>query len=102
MSEDPSDKYETDETSNGTRMVYDIGEDERPNEAVVRAVAKATDTEVLDLNPLYEAIDPDHLNAITDETNDGDARGTHSITFSFNGCHISMNKHTIDVQRGED
>lgn len=101
MSEE-SDKYEIDETSTSTRTVYDMGEDERPSEAVVRAVARATNTDVLGLDPLYEEIDPDHLNAITDKTNDGDTHRTHSITFPFNGCQITVNRDSIEIRRGAD
>lgn len=38
---------------------------ESPNTRVVRAVAEATDTDPLDLPPLYESVDPGALDALS-------------------------------------
>jgi len=47
-----------------TVVVYDQGSTETPAEAVVAAVADVTGRSPLDLDPLYDAIDPDTLNTL--------------------------------------
>jgi hypothetical protein len=41
---------------------------------VIEKVATATDSEALDLPPLYEAIDPDALDTVVEDLSDGELR----------------------------
>lgn len=93
---------EIDDVPSEADVVYALDDDERPSEAVVRTVARATDTEVLDLDALCDAIDPEHLNEITTGLRNGDAPGASSITFTFNGCQVSVTQDTIDVRVGAE
>lgn len=80
------------------RLTYEIDPDEPPSEAVVRAVAALTDTSPLDLDPLYHAIDPDHLDEIFGRATDGTVRAGSSFTFSFNGCEVTVTDEEIRVR----
>lgn len=87
---------------NGARaseISYDIGEDELPSEAVVRAAAVVTDTPVTDLDPLFDAVDPDHLDALFDGSRTDPDGGGRSVTFTFNECHVSVTGQEIVVRR---
>lgn len=82
--------------------VYERADDERPSEAVVRAVATATDTAVLDLDPLYDVLDPEQLDGIVESGNDDCFHEGSSITFSFNGCRVTMTEDTVRVETKRD
>lgn len=83
------------------RLRYDIDGDESPSEAVVRVVAALTDTSPLELDPLYYAVDPDHLDGIFGRTTDGTVRAESSFTFAFNGCEVTLTHDEVRV-RGSD
>lgn len=75
-------------------LTYPIGDDERPSEAVVRAVAAFTDTPILDLDPLYYAIDPEHVDTLLD----GSDGAEHArVSFGFNGCTVTVVSETVQV-----
>ncbi len=82
-------------------LTYDISSDERPSEAVVYAVATLTETSPLDLSPLYDAIDPDHLDGLIERwaTETGDEQ---SLSFSYNGCTVTIDGESVQVQRNEE
>lgn len=83
-----------DQLNRDGELTYAIGDDERPSEAVVRAVAAFTDTRVLDLDPLYHAIDPDHVDTLLDGSNGAEhAR----VSFGFNGCAVTVESETVRV-----
>lgn len=75
-------------------LTYEIGETETPSTAVVRAVASVTNTTVLDLDPLYDVIDPEHL----DELSESNALIESAITFTFNGCQVTVTQGTVQIQ----
>ncbi|XVH32221.1 HalOD1 output domain-containing protein [Haloferacaceae archaeon DSL9] len=83
-------------------LSYELDANERPSRAVVTAVATLTDTSILDLNPLYHTIDPEHLDGvITGRKNDG-AITESSVSFHFNGCQVTVNQHAVRVQIADD
>lgn len=77
-----------------TRLTYTIGGDERPCEAVVRAVAKHTETGILELEPLYHSIDPEYLNGIFEKIDDG---GNAEISFQYNGSTVTVTQEFVRV-----
>lgn len=48
------------------KVTYEIGDNELPSETVVRATAALMDMSVIELEPLYDAVDPDHLDGLFD------------------------------------
>ncbi|WP_255191839.1 HalOD1 output domain-containing protein [Natronobeatus ordinarius] len=97
-----SDGHGPDVSPPDSSIVYENDEGVRPSEAVVRAVASVTNTAVLDLDPLYDVIDPDHLDGICNRTDHSNAREERSITFRFNGCLVTVNQQTVHVQTAVD
>lgn len=77
-------------------LTYAIDDDESPSEAVVKAVSALTGRDVLDLDPLYHIIDPDHVDGVF-ENLDSDA-GKTEIAFEFNGCHVSVTHEEVAVE----
>lgn len=76
------------------RTTYEIG-DERPSETVVRAVAAVTNTPVLELEPLYDVIDPDLLNRTIASTGD-DVQV--EFSFAFGGCEVTVTREEVRVR----
>lgn len=102
---DPSNTDDgTDEVTGrkGTEITYEIGEDERPSEAVVRATAALTNRSVIDLDPLFDVIDPDHLDGLFDTVGMEPGGEERSVTFTFNGCHVSYAGRQIVVRQIDD
>lgn len=64
--------------------------DEPLSAAVVRAVATHEDTEIRELEPLYDVIDPDALNALCSAGRR--FRGTISFSFSDSYVEIQSNE----------
>lgn len=87
-----------DERADHTRsLTYEMDADEPPSEAVVRAVAALTGQSILDIEPLYDVVDPEHLDGIFEET-ETDAIRTES-SFTFNGCEVTVTDDRISVRR---
>ncbi|GAB7008177.1 hypothetical protein JCM31271_01200 [Halorubrum trueperi] len=61
--------------------------DKSPSLCVVEAVAEATETDPKELQPLYEAIDPDALNQFFESPHQ--FRSGH-ILFRFAGCNVTV------------
>jgi len=57
--------------------------------SVIEAVAATTDTSPIDLPPLYDAIDPDSLDAITESATPG-------TTIDFEYCGVTITVTTAD------
>lgn len=55
------------------------------SERVVQSVAETTNSDTLDLPQLYNAIDPDALNALIDQMADGE------VSFSYAGHKVTVN-----------
>ncbi|WP_435177437.1 HalOD1 output domain-containing protein [Halorussus sp. AFM4] len=90
------DRDDTDRQERSSRGTYEISAGESPSEAVVRAVAARTDTAPVDLDPLYDIVDPDHLDAMCG-TDDGADRVESSVTFTFHGCQVSVTRKEVSV-----
>ena len=86
--------------SEAARVVYDIEENERPSEAVVLAVSTLTNTPILELDPLFDTIDPEHLDSIVREWRDTDDEN--AISFQYSGCRISVTHETVRVRIDAD
>lgn len=90
---------ETDSAGGGsTTRTYRIPEDETPSEAVIRAVstfagrgllASPDGTEIEPLDPLYDTIDPDALDALF-STAARDVAGT--VEFAYCGYEVTVDR----------
>ncbi|NHN42755.1 hypothetical protein G9C85_14105 [Halorubellus sp. JP-L1] len=77
-----------------------VGDEDPVSMRVVDRVADVTGTDPLDLEPLYDVVDPDHLDALF-ERNDGvgDQRGA-EVRFVMEGCDVVVSADgSIDVTR---
>ncbi|WP_436924724.1 HalOD1 output domain-containing protein [Halosimplex amylolyticum] len=69
-----------------TEATYRIDDDQSATEAVLDAVAERAGVGVLDLSvPLYEAVDPDALNAFYRA-----CEGSASVSFSYYGYDVEV------------
>lgn len=84
--EDPS-------TATRKRLEYEISGDERASMVVVRAVATLTNTSPMDLDPLFQVIDPEYVDGVTE----GQTSGDPSLTFEYSDCHIEVTPNTVRV-----
>lgn len=102
MTDDATRGGESPLSARESAITYELDEGEPPSEAVVRAVATLTDRTPLDLDPLYEVVDPDHL----DELFRGDGRSAwiqdRSITFGFDGCRVTVTGEGVRVRERRD
>lgn len=97
-----NDDREATGSTRAAEVTYDVDEGEQPSVAVVRAVASLTDTPVLDLDPLYDVVDPAHLDGLADAADGRSALTESSVTFRFNGCEVTVTQDTVHVQACED
>lgn len=67
---------------------HEFSGDQTASNAVIEAVAAVSDTDPLELPPLYEAVDPEVLDALFEHGHaaDSDLR----VTFSYNGFTIAV------------
>ncbi len=66
------------------------GDHDRISTAVVEALANANDVDPLELDPLYEAVDPDALDSLF-STTDGSSRTHHGkVQFTTNGYEVEV------------
>lgn len=82
------------------QVSYDLDADEKPSSAVVMTVATLTDTSPLELEPLYEVVDPDHLDGVFRNV-DGDSVGT-KIEFTYTGCEVTVTHAEVRVRATEE
>ncbi|WP_458207937.1 HalOD1 output domain-containing protein [Haladaptatus sp. NG-SE-30] len=61
---------------------------EQRSEAVVRTVATATAVDPTELDPLYESIDPDALDALFYPDSPGRARADNVVQFDYSGFTV--------------
>lgn len=88
---------EPNDTAQSETIVAEIEEGERPSEVIVRAVATLTNTAILDLDPLYNTIDPEHLDNLTDGRGESAIEDS-SISFRYNGCLVTVSQGTVRVR----
>lgn len=60
------------------------------SERVVSAVATTSGTDPMDLEPLYDAIDPDSLDALYERDGHGRAGSPERVEFTYSGCEIAV------------
>lgn len=72
------------------RQHFDWTASESVSEAVIRAVAILSDKPPTELPPLYDAVDPDALNAIITDGVSTSEQGRVEITFSFNNYLVKI------------
>ena len=68
--------------------VQQTAEEGTVSEEVVSAVAEATGNDPLDLEPLYEVIDPDALDALYRRDGLGLPRSPNRVEFTYAGCEV--------------
>lgn len=67
--------------------VTNVCRDGQVSETVVTAVAQATGVDPLDLDPLYNVVDPDALNRIFDSTGTSSPASV-ELSFTMAGCQV--------------
>ncbi|ELY49217.1 HalOD1 output domain-containing protein [Natronolimnohabitans innermongolicus] len=77
-------------------MIASSVEKNTPVNAVIEAVAETTDSDPLDLPPLYDAVDPDALNTLITgaETNT-------RVQFQYAGFDVVVQDEEVILRRGE-
>lgn len=73
-------------------VTYRRHDDSRPPSEVVSELLTEGDTEVTDLPPLAESIDPDALDAIFRTRPDGTRRVGGAVSFDHAGHHITVQR----------
>lgn len=88
------------ESGNTYRAQFDVHT--RPaSEAILTAVATATENELLELPPLYSSVDPDALDALFDPLPCGASERGPTVTFEYAGCRVSAKaRGTVVVEPG--
>lgn len=71
---------------------YPISDDEVRWEAVVAAIAEVTERATIDLQPLYEVIDPDALDALDQGGSDV------AVRFPYEGYDVVVSPGAVTVQ----
>lgn len=66
-------------------------------EAIVAAVARATETAPLDLPPLEAAIDTDALNRLVNRTHSGPSPCQLRISFEYQETTVTVNSHSTVI-----
>lgn len=79
-----------------SEVVDRSAKNESVTEAVVSAVAEAKKSDPLSLDPLYDAVDPDALDALfeSDRVAPGDSQ--RRVSFTYCGCEVTVTS-TSDV-----
>ena len=75
------------------RVHVDWTNDAPVSSAVIGAVAAVRGNEQSGLDPLYECVDPDALNAVFAPYSDGTPRGDGHVSFSFNETDVTVHCH---------
>ncbi|ELZ23653.1 hypothetical protein C475_15318 [Halosimplex carlsbadense 2-9-1] len=72
-----------------TELTYRIDDDQSASEAVLDAVAERVGVDVLDLStPLYDAVDPEALDAFYRTS--GDERAATRVSFEYCGYEVTV------------
>ncbi|WP_049889298.1 HalOD1 output domain-containing protein [Natronolimnohabitans innermongolicus] len=69
---------------------FDPDTGEPASVTVVTAVASLSGVGPLELEPLYEAVDPDALDALVRHTHRVEDTGTHELWFSYEGYDVGV------------
>ncbi|WP_458208551.1 HalOD1 output domain-containing protein [Haladaptatus sp. NG-SE-30] len=103
MTDEPSntDSTATESAPQPAEITYEIGETELPSEAVVQATAALTNTPPNELEPLYDVMDPDHLDGLFDDSSTHSLDEERTMEFSYNGCQVAVTTEFVVVRRNE-
>lgn len=72
-------------------VTYVRDPDEPPSRSVIRAVASVNGTDPTEMQPLYEAIDPDALDRVFESGPDRSQPLTDGlVSFRFGACHVTV------------
>lgn len=85
---DVSIQYE--ETTDTYRVSGDWWRERSPSAAVALAVGAVTDTPPTELDPLFEAVDPDALDQLYETTRGGSGREFGRVSFRYNDCVVTV------------
>jgi hypothetical protein len=77
-------------------VTYSVGSDESSSEAVLNAVSEATDSPILELDPLYDAVDPDALDTIFNAK--ASSRKV-NVSFVYANCRVVVEREEVRVER---
>lgn len=90
--DDPYDGVATNDRSDRSTYFWAVdGDGADPSSTVIEGVADVTGTDLTQLRPLYEVIDPeglDSLFAANDRRSSGSTNGY--VTFRFEGCDVTV------------
>lgn len=70
--------------------VVGMDDGELTSQSVVAAVAAETGTDPLTLEPLYEVLDPDALDALFDANESEAASAVTRVEFTYAGCEVCV------------
>ncbi|WP_433631726.1 HalOD1 output domain-containing protein [Halomicrococcus sp. NG-SE-24] len=93
---------ENDRRERRSEFTYDVGTDESPSHAVVNAVAAYTNRSPIDLDPLYDVVDPDHLDGLFGKRGPESSRAGGSFVLLFGGCEVTVTRDEIRVREADD
>ncbi|MCU4926889.1 hypothetical protein OB905_13015 [Halobacteria archaeon AArc-dxtr1] len=69
------------------------------SQRVVHAVATETDTDPLELEPLFGVVDPESLDSLFEPTSGGATRSTGTIRFEYEDCEVTVDADgSVDVR----
>lgn len=72
-------------------VTYERDPDEPPSRSVIRAVASVNGTDPMEMQPLYDAIDPDALDRVFESAPDRPRPLTDGlVSFRFSDCHVTV------------
>lgn len=77
----------------------EIEPEEQFSVSIVRAASCATGLDTEELPPLYEAVDPDALDALFRRTSDGTVRTDGVLRFSYAGLEVCVDGGAVVVVR---
>lgn len=72
-----------------TVSTYELSAGESPTEGVVQALATAADASPLELDPLYNTLDPEALDTLFSPSPSGDRSGEY-IVFEYEGYEVTF------------
>lgn len=97
----PDDDGPTANTRGSIRAKFDWSE-VSPSNAVVETVAIAADREPTVLEPLYETVDPDALDALIRSRGTNSTDGDATVTFALDGYRVTVQRNGTVVVRPDE
>lgn len=73
-----------------SQSTFQLPESAPVSQRVTHAVAETTNTDPLELDPLFNTIDPESINTLFKPTNTGSQRATGSVAFEYAGCDVTV------------